>query len=249
MKPKTITLMTLATTLVSSNLLAGTLGSIPGTWTWVGAINAGAMWIENDKTQTLFLAPDIEKTYVANNHSNDALFNGEFFVGGQRSFCSMLIGQLGLAISATSKNRLSGVIWDDGDPLFANFTYSYRTQFTRVAAKGKLLLDKGYWVMPWVSAAVGASFNRSQNYTNTPLIFEALPNPNFAAHTQTEFSYTVGAGVQKAFCHNWQVGLGYEFTDFGKTRLNRAFDQTLGFGLSRNHVYANGVMANITFVA
>ncbi|HHX3357169.1 TPA: outer membrane protein, partial [Legionella anisa] len=96
---------------------------------------------------------------------------------------------------------------------------------------------------------VGVGFNRAHDFTNTPLIFEALPNPDFADHTKTAFTYTLGAGVQKALNDHWQIGAGYEFADWGKSELGRAFGQTMNSGLALNHLYTNGVLFNLTYVA
>ena len=46
--------------------------------TWVGDISLGATWENGGHPQTLFLAPEINKTYVANKTTH-ALFNGELF--------------------------------------------------------------------------------------------------------------------------------------------------------------------------
>ncbi|HHS9463875.1 TPA: outer membrane protein, partial [Legionella anisa] len=78
---------------------------------------------------------------------------------------------------------------------------------------------------------------------------EALPNPDFADHTKTAFTYTLGAGVQKALNDHWQIGAGYEFADWGKSELGRAFGQTMNSGLALNHLYTNGVLFNLTYVA
>jgi hypothetical protein len=45
------------------------------------------------------------------------------------------------------------------------------------------------------------------------------------------------------------VGAGYEFADWGKSGLNRAAGQTLNTGLALNHLYTNGVLVNLTYVA
>jgi opacity protein-like surface antigen len=92
-------------------------------------------------------------------------------------------------------------------------------------------------------------FNRAHDFTNTPLIFEALPNNNFEDHTKTAFTYTLGSGVQKSISEHWQMGVVYEFADWGKSELNRAAGQTLNTGLILNHLYANGVLFNLTYIA
>jgi hypothetical protein len=182
-----------------SQASAGTMGPVMPSkdWAWVGSISAGPVWTRGGETQNFYLAPEIEKTYAARKSTN-ALASGELFVGIQKSWSSQWLGQLGLAAATTGNTRLQGVIWDDADPAFDNYSYQYKVGNTRVVVKGKLLLDKGYWAIPWVSASLGVGFNRAYDFTNTPLIFEALPNNNFANHTKTAFTYTLGAGVQKS---------------------------------------------------
>lgn len=239
-----------AVSVLGSTAFAGTMGSVVPSkdWTWVGSVSAGPVWARGGETQTFYLAPEIEKTYAARISTN-ALASGELFLGIQKLLGSQWLGQLGLAAATTGNAKLQGVIWDDADPEFNNHSYQYKIRNSRIAVKGKLLLDKGYWLMPWVSASLGVGFNRAHEYSNAPLIFEALPNPNFADHTKTAFTYTLGAGVQKAFNDHWQVGIGYEFADWGKSELGRADTQTMNSGLALNHLYTNGVLLNLTYVA
>lgn len=177
------------------------------------------------------------------------MFDGEVFGGIQKRLTHTLQGQLGLAIAATNDAKLSGVIWDDADPEFNNYTYNYKVQHTHVAVKGKLLADMGYWLIPWISGSLGIGFNNAHSYTNTPTISEAIPNANFTSNTETTLTYTVGAGVQKALSTHWQVGMGYEFSDWGKSQHHRAPGQTMGSGLGLNHLYTNGLLLNLTYTA
>lgn len=213
------------------------------------SLSVGPVWADDaGRTQTLLLAPEVLKTYAADK-STDALVDGEVFLGWQKTISPGFIGQFGLAAAATSNARLSGDIWDDADPQFNNYTYSYRIHHSHVAAKGKLLMDRGWYVMPWISGSVGVGFNRAEEFNNVPTIPEAVVNANFASHTKTTFTYTLGAGLQKAITPNIQVGVGYEFADWGKSELSRALGQTNGTGLTLDHLYTNGVLFNITFLA
>lgn len=238
------------TSLFTGSIYAGNMGTViqKPEVSWVSTISMGPVWENAGTTQTFYLTPAIEKTYKANKSSH-ALFNGEFFLGIQKTLSQAILGQLGLAVATTSHANLSGIIWDDADPLFDNHTYSYKTQNNRVIVKGKLLAEAGYWFTPWLSGGVGAGFNRSSSFNNIPRIFEALPNSNFASHTNTSFTYTVGAGVQKALTRNWQIGVGYEFADWGKSELGRAAGQHLNSGLAMNHLYTNGILLNITYLS
>ena len=98
-------------------------------------------------------------------------------------------------------------------------------------------------------AVLGVGFNRANAFHNTPTISEVLPQGNFGNYTQTSFTYTVGAGLQKIIKTNWQAGIGYEFADWGQGHLNPAPGQTQGNGLNLSHLSTNGLMFNITYTA
>ncbi|HAT1597667.1 TPA: porin family protein [Legionella pneumophila] len=240
----------MAANFLAASALAGTMGPVTAqpAWAWVGSFSAGPVWESTGNTQTFYLSPDIEKAYVAHK-SSSALFDGEVFLGAQKALAQTLQGQLGLAVGFTSNASLGGVIWDDADSQFDNFTYRYTIQHSHVAVKGKLLADAGYWLIPWVSGSLGVGFNNAHSFTSTPTLFEAEPTPNFASHTQTAFTYTLGVGVQKPLNTHWQIGVGYEFADWGKSQLGRAAEQTQNSGLTLNHLYTNGVLFNLTYLA
>lgn len=243
-----ILIQVVITSLIANFAQAGTMGAIDPNRHWVGAISAGPVWQSAGVQQTFFLAPEIEKTYTADK-INRSLADVELFLGAQYGINSLIATQLGLAVGVTSDATLSGMIWDDADPLFDNYIYQYKIQHTHIAAKGKLLVDNGYWITPWISASIGVGFNNAHGFNNTPLIFEAVPNSNFIARTQTAFTYTAGAGLQKNLNEHWQVGVGYEFADWGKSKLGQADGQTFNTGLTLNHLYTNGFLFNLTYVA
>lgn len=236
--------------MLASQVSAGTMGLVtePKNWTWIGSVSAGPVWARGGDTQTFYLTPEIEKTYAAKKSTYD-LASGELFVGIQKSLSSQWLGQLGLAVATTGNAHLQGVIWDDADPQFDNFTYRYKIQHTQVAVKGKLLFDKNSWLTPWIGGSLGIGFNNARAYHSVPTIFEAVPTPDFSSHTQTAFTYTVGSGVQKALNEHWQAGVGYEFANWGKNHLGRAREQTLNEGLALNRLYTNGILFNLTFIA
>lgn len=169
--------------------------------------------------------------YMAQSSSNE-MADGEIFLGLQKDLPRQLQGQLGLAVGIAGNAKLSGHIWDDADSQFNNYIYSYKVNHVHLALKGKLLANRGYWLTPWVSGGLGVGFNRAYSFSNTPTIFEAVPNNNFASNTETAFTYTLGAGVQRALNQHWQIGVGYEFADWGKNQLGRSSGQTLNSGLS-----------------
>lgn len=233
---------------VISHVEAGTMGEASNTWGFVSTLSMGPVWENAGVKQTFSLAPEIEKTYTAAK-SRHTLIDGELFLGGQKRIQSTLLGHVGISVAAANSAKLSGHIWDDASPVFDNYTYTYKVKHTHVALKGKLLSDSWQWFMPWISASLGLGWNQAHDFNNTPIIFEALPNENFTSHTKTAFTYTLGAGVQRSLNAHWQAGVGYEFADWGKSRLGRALGQTMNAGLALNHLYTHGVLLNLTYLA
>lgn len=231
-----------------SGTMSNSLISNSRNWAWIGTYSMGPVWTSPGDAQTFYLASDIEKTFATSNNAS-TLADGEVFIGMQKELLRSYQGQLGLAVAATSNATLTGNIWDDADPAFNNYIYSYKIQHTHIALKGKLLADWDYFAMPWVSVSLGVGFNNAYGYENTPIIFEAITMPNFKSNSETTFTYTLGIGLQRSLTQNWQVGLGYEFADWGQSHLNRASSQTMNSGLSLNHVYTNGLMFNVTYIA
>lgn len=227
---------------------AGTMGEVVQFPSWVSTFSIGPVWASPGRTQTLYLTPSIVKTYTASNATR-TLADGEIFLGVQKTLPYDLYTHFGIAGALTSPVSVSGDIWDDADPTFNNYTYSFQLQHGHVALKAKVFKQTTYSLLPWVSGSVGVGFNRAYSFTNTPTIPEAIAQNNFGANTQTSFTYTVGAGFQKVINQNWQAGIGYEFADWGQSQLNAAQGQTLNSGLGLNHVYTNGLMFNLTYIA
>lgn len=221
---------------------------LPPPYSFVGSISAGPVWESAGQTQTLNLTPTIKKTYSADNQSN-LLYNGELFAGIQRILTPNFQGQLGVAIAMSNSGELSGNIWDDALSEFDNYTYSYNVQHSHIALKGRLLTDTNcYALKPYVSASFGIGFNKAENFTNVPIIYEAVKTPDFTATTTTSFTYTLGLGVQRALNTNVYLGLGYEFASWGNSRLGAAAEQTIGEGLALDQLYTNALMLHLTFI-
>ncbi|MCL9683022.1 outer membrane protein [Legionella maioricensis] len=213
---------------------------------YVITLSAGPVWTEGGETQTFFLQPDVEKTYTADN-SLPALAEGALFLGIQRALNTRIQGQLGVELAAASNARLSGDIWDDADPVFDNYTYRYHIQHSHIALKGKLLMNTGHIVLPYISGSIGIGSNQARAFIITPKNSAAVPTPAFLSHTESGFTYTAGAGIQKALSEHWHAGVGYEFADWGKNNLAPAPGQTMGQGLTLDHIYTHQLQFSLSY--
>lgn len=237
--------------LFSSIVFGGTAGEAKPTPSWSPLIglSVGPQWTQNGRTQTLSLTPEIQKTYTVR-RANHSVVEGEIFLGIQRPLFNILQAQMGIAAALVSYTRLSGVILDDANPLFSNHIYHYQLRHSQVTLKGRLLADMNLFVTPWIGGSAGVGFNNANEFSNAPLIPEALPNNNFYAYTKNAFTYNIEVGLQRQVMNNWQIGFAYQFADWGKSQLGQAVGQSVGKrGLALNHLYTNGILFNMTYIA
>lgn len=164
---------------------------------------------------------------------------GELFFGLAQPISQFVSGQAGLAIAYSGNGKRSGYIYQS-NPI-NRYGYSYKTSNGRVAMKAKLIGEVAYWVKPYVAGSVGVGFNRSWDYMSSSNASTALGVSLFSDSTTNSFSYTAGLGLQANINSYWQVGVGYEFADWGKNNLGLP---TAISGVSRNVLYKGPHSAN-----
>jgi len=214
------------------------------------SINGGSP--VNTHRQTFFLQPDVEKTYAPTSNKNEFTGSLELFAGFQApfddGFDTDFFWQLGLALSGANNSKIKGDIWEDANPNFNNYSYSYNVIFAQLALKGKLFMVVYDLFDAYVSAGVGVGFNQASSFNITPKICQEVAAPAFTDKSSTGLTYSGGFGVQTALSLNWKMNLGYEFINLGPTELGRAPGQTLGSGLKLNQNFANTVTLGVTYI-
>ena len=212
-------------------------------------LNLGPGWPTSTQNEVIELLPNVSNRYMSSNNT-DAFINGELFVGWQQKIndCKHLTeSQFGLAYMVTNSAKINGVIWQANDPRFDNEVYAYRIKHSSVTLRGKLLSTPKETYQGYFTGSIGIAFNTSYDFNNYPVISTVLPSPNFQTNTETDFTYTLAAGVQKKLNPNWAIGAGYQFADWGKSQLNRAPGQTMNTGPGFNHFYTSEAQFNLTY--
>ncbi len=228
--------------MLSNSLLAGP--------DFVIGLSAGPTWTSGNEKQTFHLEPDLVKTYTADSN-NHTFPSAEIFIGWQTPVYLIqqpLLSQIGISIAGADHANLNGDIWEDADPTFDNYDYTYKVNHAHVAMKGRLIGHCNRLVEPYISASIGLGINRAYDFAITPKIPEEVPAPFFQSNTTTTFSYALGIGIQISFTPQLQAAIGYEFADWGKTQLSRAPGQTLNQGLTLNHLYAHQLQLSLFYI-
>lgn len=222
--------------------------NILSTWQPIVAFNLGPQWDKPGETRQFSLEPDIVKTYYAS-PTTQTLMGTEFFIGGQHTLNSFSSLQLGIATAITSVTSLHGEIWEDADPEFNNYWYDYQLAPFRTTLHGRWLFTSfSNRLTPYIDGGIGVSLNRAYNYQITSRIFEEVASPLYTSNVNVSLAYNIGVGIQHAINEHAQIGLGYEFSDWGQSSLGRAKSQDINAPLSLAHLYMNQLMVSLTYL-
>lgn len=209
-------------------------------------LSGGMGWTGLSQSQFVFLTPDAAN-YYNDQTNNQSIFLGELFVGLNKTWHTHLKSQWGLLLGGSGAAKMNGEIWQYADSEFNNMTYNYKVRLSRVGLRGKLIAEQAFFLNPYLTASLGTSFNRAyafHNYANESFV---IANPDFLKHTSTSFSYSLGLGLQKELSKQFQIGVGYEFFDWGKSQLGAAQGQSIGSGLGMNHINTHALLFNVSF--
>lgn len=199
-----------------------------------------------DTSQTFYLTPTILKSYVPT-QDKTPLYSTHITLAKEKSLAATYLTQLGIDYQISQNAKPSGRILDDANPSFDNYTYNYQISHQAFSLKGKLIHQSAFDIATWALASFGIAVNKAHRFNNTPLLAEGVANNNFASNTTTSITYTLATGIQKSINQSWQFAIGYEFSDWGKSSLNRADGQTLNQGLSLSHLYTHNVLAELSY--
>ena len=218
---------------------------LPIQWTSIVTLSGGVGWITAGQNQYLypFLPPAYE--YYTYNSKTSTMGSGELFFGLQRVIYPNIIGELGLGIAGMADAEVAGFADINGYP--NAYSYSYKVNHGRLELKGKLIAYTMQPLQPYISGSFGIAFNNAHDYRPVQLNPVVYYPFWFDANVAVAFPYTLGAGVQAMINPNWQVGIGYQFADLGKSYL-RGDGTYLNKGLRLTHFYTNEALVSISYV-
>lgn len=242
-------LITTLSTLFAANVFAMVTEEvfseeIPIIWQPIITLSGGPGWASPGLDQYNYNAPPIPTEHYIPNHNTVTVGVGEILFGLQRVVYPGMTGQLGLGLAGVVDPEVSGIMLAEGVPNV--YTYTYNVEHARLELKGKLIANK-YRFQPFVSASMGVAMNNSHDWEATSANPILYPPMVYGSESVMAFSYTLGAGVQAVLSPHWQVGVGYEFADLGKSALLSSAITGIS-GIQLVHLYVNSALFSLSFV-
>lgn len=212
-------------------------------------LSGGVAGAHIGRSQTLTMENDYTTyQYVATHSSTERFFFG-IYTGAELTLNPRFLLQMGVgfyepgAFSSAKNTLIQGVDFSSSDL----FSWRYKTKNKSLLIETKLLGAFGSPIHPFLSLGLGASFNQAHDYTaNIPSFLTFTPK--FTNHTQTNFTYAVGIGMDADMSKKLRLGVSYRFASLGQVNLGEgSIDDKLFSGtLKQSNLYMHSLIAQLT---
>lgn len=145
---------------------------------------------------------------------------------------------------------ITGKVQQYALPQFTNYHYSMSLNSDILSIIGKVGIIKYKLLTPYLSVGIGTAFNHLNSYDELPIgsVFPARINPGYGRHSNTNFAYTIGAGVD-IFCdRNIWISLGYEYWNLGKVHSGSGAGSWSSTQLNFGTLESNTLLATVTYL-
>lgn len=139
--------------------------------------------------------------------------------------------------------------------LNTTYAYQYRVQTQQVLGILKLLTTVYGRFYPYGEVGLGAAFNQADRYRAYTNETGSLNlTPYFNSKTNSQFSYSLGLGIDAQVQEHIRVGLGYRYSYFGTPSLGSGaviynnYSYPVPFTLNKSNAYANQLLARISYI-
>ena len=215
----------------------------------LATVTIGPDFVQSGQSQNLTLLPPFQNHYT-NGNPNQVVFDGGVFLGVERTLSQQFSAQIGVSGYIDTVITPQGDVWEFGLPKFDDLSYSYQVRHKRVMVTGKLsrTISQNTSIRPYLSAELGAAFNRASAYQERALVPDVIPMLPFSSNSRTSFSWGVGLGYDYSInCHT-RIGVGYQFADLGSSSLGPTVDSTTTNTLVMSHLYTNQLRFQLTYL-
>lgn len=155
---------------------------------------------------------------------------------------------LGLQYEHYWLGAINGTIDQYSIPEFLNYSYTWDTQADTVSLYTKVHVVQYGAFKPFINAGLGLAINRSGHYYETAFAgVTPRVSPGFSKHTQNNFTYNVGAGVEYSVSPKLSVSVAYNYQDLGSMRSSNGVDTWSGDNLNIENYELNMLVLGLTY--
>jgi opacity protein-like surface antigen len=164
--------------------------------------------------------------------------------------------QAGVEYNSFGNMNIKGINTVGIEPVTATlYNYNYTFQTQQILGLFKLFVTTFERFHLYGEAGLGAAINQLSHYNPTTAQTGNINiTPQFNNHSQTQFSYSLGLGVETDITKNVRIGVGYRYSNFGTPNLGNGlvtfgnYQAAVPFTIGNSNSYTNQFIARISYV-
>lgn len=221
---------------------------------WLIGISGGAAFRDLSSSATVSNGTPISAPYNTDifsiNTSNHGGVAG-LFGGYQWNRLSSYIPYYNLTLVYEHQfdSNITGNVQQYALPIFTNYNYTMNLTSDIIGVAGKVGLINYKFLIPYFSAGFGVAYNRVSSYSESFIAADGPPrvSPGYANNHNTNFAYTLGAGVNFICNEQASISLAYEYWNLGKINSGAGTGSWSGTSLNFGKLESNTVLATVTY--
>ncbi|MSP53341.1 MAG: hypothetical protein EXR81_03710 [Gammaproteobacteria bacterium] len=215
-------------------------------WKPIVSVSVGVASTHIAANQTILSGdtPPVQNVYTPN-HTTMTQAMLSLFLGAEHATNGRFDMQFGVGYYFNPSTKVNGSFQQSIEAPSNLYNYQYAINTQQLLAEGKLLFKWRKQILPYVSVGLGTAFNHVGNYSATPQSDTAGPPPLFNAHDQTNFSYSVGFGLDMILKPQIRLGVGYRYSNLGAIALA---EQNNSGTLKNKNYYNHAVLASLSYL-
>lgn len=183
-------------------------------------------------------------------NNNQPLFEMSFGHRWERPKLWLPAYSLGFYYQHFFTTNMGGNITQYSSPVYTNYNYNWNVTADVLLVGLKLNLIQYRRLAPYLKAAAGFSYNKSNGYSESPLpgLTDTRVSAGFQANTSTQFAYNAGIGLDFQASGNFIVSAEYQYQNLGTMSLGNGSNAWSGQSLSLGQYHANAFLFSLTYL-
>jgi len=219
----------------------------------VVSLRAGVDTVRAGSAQNILITPtDPSRTHFTTDNTWSSVFVWGLLAGIEIPFGNndTYRWQSGVAFYSTPSYEVSGQVNPNGNPSIVDYHYSYSVETQRIMFENKLLVGLNEKIYLYFLGGIGEAINKATGFKYNS-VDPAVPQNDiiFENNTNYSLSYSFGLGLEWAVVESIRLGLGYQYSDFGKIKLGHMRSTgTTSETIQTDSTPAHEVLLNLTYV-
>lgn len=168
------------------------------------------------------------------------------FIGIEEYFNKYALVQIGVGYYQNQTSNARGAIYYFGFSENHNADYQVSLKHQRLMGELKWMFPVSKYVYPYLWGGAGVAWNKIYDYDHISLIPSDVAGVLFHDHSERDFAYGFGGGLEIPLIEHLRLGLGYQYVDAGEAKVSPSDQQNTDEVITYDHFSGSVWLAELS---